>query len=69
MTDHDDGDGGGVRHLFTAAEAETVFGIPAATIRAWASRHRIYPYGIDHHGHPMYDRTDLVALRHRIRRS
>lgn len=60
-------DDGSPRHLFTAAEAEATFGIPAATIRSWAARHRLYAYGIDEHGHPMYDRRDLIALRNRIR--
>jgi len=61
-----------VRHLFTAAEAEAVLGIKAATIRSWAADRparpkRIWHYGIDEHGHPMYDRDDLVRERDRKR--
>lgn len=52
-----------VRHLYTAAEAEEALGIKAATVRQWAHRHRIYPYGLDGRRRPMYDRDDLIALR------
>lgn len=57
-----------VRHLFTAAEAQRVLGIPAGTIRSWAidrpaRPQRIWSYGIDEHGHPMYDRDDLIRER------
>lgn len=51
-----------IRHLFTAAEAETVLGIPAATIRSWARRQRLWSAGIDERGYPMYDRDDLRRL-------
>lgn len=52
-----------VRHLYTAAEAEASLGIKAATVRQWAHRGRIYSFGLDLRGRPMYDRDHLVALR------
>jgi hypothetical protein len=57
-----------VRHLFTAAEAERILGIPAGTIRSWAvdrpaRPQRIWSYGLDQHGRPMYDRDDLIRER------
>lgn len=52
-----------IRHLFTAAEAERWLGIPAATIRSWARRRRIWSYGLDSHGHPMYDLEHLLNRR------
>lgn len=52
-----------VLHLFTAAEAETVLGIPAATVRSWARRERIYAFGLDEANRPMYDRDHLVTMR------
>ena len=54
-----------VRHLFTASEAEQILGIPAGTTRAWFHRKRIYHYGLDERGRPMFDRDDLVRLRDR----
>lgn len=63
MIDDEDG----VRHLYTAAEAERVLRIPAATVRSWARRKRIHPYGLDAQRNPMYDRDDLVTLRDRSR--
>jgi hypothetical protein len=54
-----------VRHLYTAAEAERVLGIPAGTVRAWFCRKRIYHYGLDERHRPMFDRDDLVRLRDR----
>ena len=53
----------GPRHLFTAAEAERALGIPAGTVRAWASREMLWSYGLDVRGRPMYDRDDLLRLR------
>lgn len=57
----------GVRHLFTAAEAERVLGIRASTIRTWANRKRIWAFGLDERRQPMYDKRDLIALRDRTR--
>lgn len=51
-----------MRHLYTAAEAQRTFGIPAGTVRAWFHRKRIYHYGIDERGRPMFDRDDLLRL-------
>lgn len=53
----------GPRYLYTAAEAERVLGIPAGTVRAWASRKLVYAYGLDDRDRPMYDRDDLLRLR------
>lgn len=55
----------GVRHLYTAAEAEKTLGIPAGTVRAWFCRKRIYHYGLDERERPMFDRDDLLRLRAR----
>lgn len=52
-----------VRHLFTAAEASRLFGIPAGTIRAWCSRKLLWAYGIDKYKRPMYDRDHLLELK------
>lgn len=49
--------------LFTAQQAERELGIPAGTVRAWASRKRLYSQGIDLDGRPMYTRKHLVELR------
>jgi helix-turn-helix protein len=57
----------GVRHLYTATEAERILRIKASTVRSWARRKRIYPYGLDEHRHPMFDRDDLLAARSRTR--
>lgn len=54
-----------VRHLFTAAEAETQLGIAAGTVRSWFSRKRIYSFGLDNRGRPMFDRDDLIRMRDR----
>lgn len=57
-----------MRHLYTAAEAQRVLGISAATVRKWASRPRgdgtraLYAFGLDDAGRPMYDRDHLVLL-------
>lgn len=56
-----------VRHLYTAAQAERALRIKASTVRSWARRKRIYPYGLDEHRNPMFDRDDLVGLRDRCR--
>lgn len=58
-----------MRHLFTAAEAETWLGIPAATVRSWARREQVWSYGLTEAGKPMYDRNDLVRLRDRRRQT
>lgn len=66
VADEDEDDAaGGVRHLFTAAEAERVLGIPAGTIRSWFSRKHIWHFGIDPRGRPMFDRDDLLRMYNR----
>lgn len=57
---------GRVRHLFSAAEAERVLDIPAATVRSWALRKRIWSFGLDERNRPLYDRDDLVRLRESV---
>jgi len=52
-----------VIHLFSASEAERLFGIPAATIRSWKRRLLIGPAGLDERMRPLYDRADLLRLR------
>jgi len=49
--------------LYTAADAERELGIKAGTVRAWASREKIYSFGLDHTGRPMYRGRDLIRLR------
>lgn len=58
-----------MRHLYSAAEAERLFGIPAATVRSWARRQRIWSYGLDERNRPLYDRPDLLRLRDETRRT
>lgn len=55
----------GVRHLFTAAEAEVRLGIRSGTIRQWVLRQRLFPMGIDERGRQMFDREDLRRLQAR----
>jgi DNA-binding transcriptional MerR regulator len=45
-----------------AAEAEDIFGVPAATVRQWARRRRLYPRGIDDSGRPLYATPDIVTI-------
>lgn len=54
-----------LRHVYTAAEAEVLFGIPASTIRSWVRREKIYAAGLDENGAMMFDRGHLLALRDR----
>lgn len=49
--------------LYTAADAERELGIPAGTVRAWASRERIHSFGLSLDGRPMYRARDLLRLR------
>lgn len=52
-----------IRHLYTASEAARMLGIPAGSIRAWASSKKLWAMGLDERGRPMYDREHLIALR------
>lgn len=63
MTREPESDEDRVRHLYTAPEAERVFGIPAGTIRAWCSRKLLYHYGLDKYGRKMFDRDHLLELK------
>lgn len=45
-----------------AAEAEDIFGVPAATVRQWARRRRLYARGLDDSGRPLYATPDIVAI-------
>jgi DNA-binding transcriptional MerR regulator len=58
----------GPRHLFTAAEAARLFGIPPGSVRAWKAKGQLYHMGLTQRGQPMYDRDDLLALRDGTRR-
>lgn len=55
----------GVIHMFSASEAEQLFGIPAATIRSWKRRGLLGPAGLDERNRPLFDRADLLRLRDR----
>jgi hypothetical protein len=49
--------------LYTAADAQRELGIPAGTVRSWASREWLYSFGLDRVGRPMYRGQDLIRLR------
>jgi hypothetical protein len=53
------------RRRITAREAETELGVPASTIRAWASasKQRLYAIGIDLKGRKLYRLSDVLTLR------
>lgn len=53
------------RRRITAAEAPDVIGVPAGTVRSWASRSLIYACGVDHRHQPLYWLRDLEQLRDR----
>ena len=57
----------GPRRLLSAADAEKALGIPAATVRSWARRKRIWSYGLDARRDPLYDHDDLIRMRSRSR--
>lgn len=57
-----------VRHTMTAAEAARTLGIPAGSIRAWASSKRLWSFESDERGRPLYDRDHLIELRDKTRR-
>jgi len=58
------------RRRITARQAETQLGVPASTIRAWASKskQRLYAVGIDPWGRKLYRLSDVLALRDATRR-
>jgi DNA-binding transcriptional MerR regulator len=52
-----------LRHVYTAVEAEALFGISASTIRSWVRREKLFPAGRAENMAAMYDRDHLLALR------
>lgn len=48
--------------LLTAADAQKYLGIPAGTVRAWASAGRLDKVDRDPRGYPLYDAAQLVKL-------
>lgn len=61
--------------LVAAHEAPSVVGVPAGTVRRWASEKTsdglpaLAPRGVDRHGRKLYAKADLEALRDRPRRA
>lgn len=62
--------------LVAAHEAPALLGVPAGTVRYWASHLAgpdklplLAPRGLDGRGRPLYSRADLEALRDRPRRT
>lgn len=53
------------RRRIAAYEAPAAVGVPAATVRSWARRGRIYAVAIDPQGRPLYLTADLTRLRDR----
>lgn len=49
--------------VLTAAQAHQQLGIPAGTIRSWASRSVLVAFVLDEQDRPLYRTADLVALR------
>ncbi len=45
-----------------AHEAESRYGIKAATVRSWAARRRLAPRGLDDFGRPLYATVDVLRL-------
>ena len=56
------------RRVITAREAESMLGIPASSIRAWASQQRLFAVSIDADGSRWYLLADVLALREMTRR-
>ena len=51
------------KRVITAKESEAQLGLPASSVRAWASQGRIYPCGEDHEGRKWYQLKDVLELR------
>lgn len=51
--------------LLTAAQAQQLLGIPAGTVRQWASNQRIRAHSRNTRGHPLYHAADLDRLNRR----
>lgn len=56
------------RRVITTREAEESLGIPASSIRAWASRERIYAVSIDANGERWYRLAEVLELAAGTRR-
>ena len=50
------------RRVITAKEAETELGIPAATVRSWAHRRRLFPVSIGPDAERWYLLAELLKL-------
>lgn len=51
------------RRVITSREAEEQLGIPASSIRAWASQRRLFAVSIAANGERWYRLSDVVELR------
>lgn len=51
------------RRVITASESEAQLGLPASSVRAWASQGRIYPVGEDLDGSKWYPLKAVLELR------
>lgn len=51
------------RRTMTAPEAERELGVPASSIRGWASLQKLFAVGIDQRGRKLYRVSDVLALR------
>ncbi len=56
------------RRTITATEAQACLGIPASTIRAWATQGRLYAVGIGPDRQREYHLADVLALRETTQR-
>jgi hypothetical protein len=52
-----------ISRMLGAHQCPTELGIPAATVRSWAARGRLYSRALDAAGRPLYFEHQLVALR------
>lgn len=56
------------RSRIAAWEAPALLGVPAGTVRSWASLGLVYSVGIDEQNRPLYPVATLEQLRDRRRR-
>ncbi|BDY31397.1 helix-turn-helix domain-containing protein [Mycolicibacterium mageritense] len=57
----------GINQLLTTAEASTIFGVQAATIRKWAQLGHINPAGLDKGGRKLYRLIDIARYEKETR--
>ena len=50
------------RRVITAPEAQRELGVPAATVRSWAHRGKLYAVGIGESRERWYKLSDVLAL-------